>query len=108
MGRPNFIEFRGKLKLPRRQNYNFTFERLKTAASAVPSLKIPDPNKAFMLETDASGIAVGAVLKQTGEERKYPVLFYSQGLTMSVRNYSTYESEFLAVVKACEAFKVFY
>jgi len=35
------------------------------------------------------------------------VSFYSQSLSACQRNYSTYERELFAVVKACEAFRVF-
>ena len=84
-----------------------SFENLKNAACNIPSIKIPDPEKPFIVETDASGVAVGAVLKQVGEDGEVPVSFYSLGLTKSERNYSTYERELYAVVKACEAFRVF-
>ena len=72
---PHFSEWAAPLyrisretKIAANAELQLTFNRLKTAACAVPSLKIPDPNKAFMLETDASGIAEGAVLKQTGDQ----------------------------------------
>ena len=84
-----------------------SFDNLKNAACNKPSIKIPDPEKPFIVENDASGVAVGAVLKQVGEDGEVPVSFYSVGLTKSERNYSTYERELYAVVKACEAFRVF-
>ena len=83
------------------------FEKLKTAVCDIPTLQIPDPEKPFIVETDASGVAIGAVLKQNGSEKEVPVSFYSQSLSKSERNYSTYEKELYAVVKACEAFRVF-
>ena len=83
------------------------FVNLKTAMCASVSLRIPDPNSPFILETDASSVAIGAVLKQTDKEGEYPVSFYSQGLTKPEKNYSTYERELYAIVKACESFKVF-
>ena len=38
---------------------------------------------------------------------EYPTLFYSQALNAAQRNYSTYEGELLAVVKACTTFSVY-
>ena len=84
------------------------FEDIKHAACQIPTVRIPDVTKPFIVETDASNVAVGAVLKQAGNDGKeFPVMFYSQGLSKSERNYSTYERELYAVVKACEAFRVF-
>ena len=44
-----------------------SFEKLKVAlAAAAPILDIVDPNKPFVLEIDANGEAIGAVLMQGG------------------------------------------
>jgi hypothetical protein len=83
------------------------FGKLKEASCSVDVLKIPDPAKTFILETDASNVAVGAVLKQKGEEEECPVYYYSQILSKSEQNYSVYEKELYAVVRACESFRVF-
>ena len=83
------------------------FVNLKTAMCASVALRIPDPCSPFIVETDASNVAIGAILKQKDQEGEYPVSFYSQGLTKPERNYSTYERELYAIVRACEAFKVF-
>ena len=40
------------------------FDSLKQAACNVPTMRIPNPKLPFILETDASNIALGAVLKQ--------------------------------------------
>ena len=82
------------------------FAKWKSDLSESIALKLPNPEKPFMLETDGSSVAVGAVLKQmNGEE--VSTLFSSLALNSSQRNYSSYERELLAVVKACEAFRVF-
>ena len=65
-----------------------------------------NPDKPFAVENHASLHAVGAVLLQSEVEEEYPKLFYSQELDNAQRNYSTYEHEMLAVVKACEAFRI--
>ena len=43
----------------------------------------------------------------TPREEEYPTLFYNPALNAAQRNYSTYERELLAVVKACDAFTVY-
>ena len=83
------------------------FETLKTVLINAVALRIPNPNLPFILETDASLIAFGAVLKQVEFEKQETVAFNSQALSRSQRNYSTYERELFAVVKACEAFRIF-
>ena len=90
---PHFSEWAAPLYKSSRETQIFStpeleeaFKNLKTAACDVVAIKIPDPNKPFVLETDASGVAITAVLKQIGEDGEYPVMFYSQGLSKSERN----------------------
>ena len=56
------------------------FQRLKMLVSA-PLLKNPDFTRTFILQTDASGVGVGAVLSQ-GEEEDYPVAYFSRQKTV--------------------------
>ena len=84
-----------------------SFTQLKESLCSATLLRLPNPNLEFILETDASLIAVGAVLKQKENEEHPTVSFYSQSLSSSQRNYSTYERELFAVVRACEAFRVY-
>ena len=83
------------------------YMRLKSDLCDSVALKLPNPEKPFVLETDASSVAVGAVLKQMDGDEEVSTLFYSLALNSAQRNYSTYERELLAVVKACDAFRVF-
>uniref|UniRef100_A0A2N9HGB9 RNA-directed DNA polymerase n=1 Tax=Fagus sylvatica TaxID=28930 RepID=A0A2N9HGB9_FAGSY len=70
------------------------FERLKEACSQPPCLALPDFSKTFVVECDASGYGIGAVLMQVGR----PLAFYSQALKGKALFLSTYEKELMALV----------
>ena len=76
------------------------FDALKSKISSEPILKHPLHDKPFILETDASGFATGAVLMQEHEGNLYPVEFYSLSLDQAQRNYSTPDQELLAIILA--------
>ena len=78
-----------------------SFDKLKVAIAAAPVLSIVDPNEPFVLETDASGEAVGAVLMQRGR----PIAFESKKLDRAQRNYSAYERELLAIIHALKKWR---
>ena len=42
----------------------FSFETLKTHFTTAPILQIPEPDRQFIVEVDASGVGVGAILSQ--------------------------------------------
>ena len=60
---------------------------------------MPDFDTAnFVVETDASDVAVGAVLMQ----HDWPVAFMSKALNSAQCNYHTTDHELLAIVLACK------
>ncbi|CAM6097605.1 unnamed protein product [Calypogeia fissa] len=82
------------------------FEEIKERLSQAPILKEPDWGKEFHLHTDASLIAVGAVLAQQGEEGiDSPVYYASRLLNVHERNYTTTEREALAMIFAVKKFR---
>ena len=69
------------------------FKNLKLAMSQAPVLKLPNFNEPFIVETDASGLGIGAILQQGG----HPIAYMSKSLAPKHHSLSTYEKEFLAV-----------
>lgn len=56
--------------------------------TCTPVLALPDPSKPFVLETDASNFAVGAVLLQVGVDGvEHPVAFFSRKMLPVKTNY---------------------
>ena len=70
-----------------------------------PVLAFPQFDREFLLATDASDSAIGAVLSQVDDNGTEKVIAYwSRQLTKAERNYSTIEREALAIVKAVKEF----
>jgi len=83
------------------------FVKLKQLLSQSPILKLPDLNQQFILQTDASGFALSAVLLQETDEIKHPVAYASRKLLSRECNYTVGERECLAVVWAVQKFSRF-
>ena len=85
--------------------YTNCFEKCKTLLTNDPILQYPDFTKEFILTTDASNVAVGAVLSQGPIGSDKPVCYASRTLNDSELNYSTTEKELLAIVWATKYFR---
>jgi len=71
--------------------------RDKTFANE-PILKLPDLEREFILQTDASNLSLGACLLQEHDGVKLPVLFASKNLLPREQNYSIDEREALVLL----------
>ena len=85
-----------------------SFENLRDALISAPVLSIADPNKEYILHTDASDYAMGAILMQTDEnDDLHPIAFASKNFNDAQKNYDTTDREALAVVWALEHFNTY-
>ncbi|NHV87489.1 Ty3/Gypsy family RNase HI domain-containing protein, partial [Escherichia coli] len=78
-----------------------SLEKLKVALATTPVLAIVDPNKPFVLGTDANDRAIGAVLMQDNR----PIAFESKKLDKAQQNYSVYERELYAIIYALKKWR---
>lgn len=83
------------------------YSTLKHCLSTAPVLRQADETKPYIIKTDASSYALGAVLVQGEKDEEHPVEYASRLLTSAERNYSTTEREALAVVWALNKFRAY-
>ena len=81
------------------------FEELKDVLCNAPILAFPREGTEFVLDTDASGESIGAVLRQKSEKGDEKVIaYYSKVLSRAERQYCVTRRELLAVVQAVSHF----
>ncbi|GBG90121.1 hypothetical protein CBR_g50214 [Chara braunii] len=76
------------------------FRHLKHALTHYEVLKLPDPDKPFIVTTDASQYGIGAVLAQQEGPKLRPVENMSKKMSSQKLAKSAYEKELYAVFKA--------
>ena len=81
-----------------------TFNDLRMCLTSEPLLIRPNYNDIFVITTDASDYAIGAVLSNEKTTDR-PIAYASRGLVGAERKYHTIEKELLAIVWAVEYFK---
>ena len=73
-------------------------DHLKSACLQAPILSFPDFSKPFLLETDASGKGLGAVLSQKQFDRRYhPIAYASRIMNETEQKYHSNKPESLAL-----------
>lgn len=83
------------------------FEAIKEAITSEPVLVLPDLNKPFVVFTDSSAVAMGAVLLQDQGHGLQPVAFYSKKYSATEARYPVYEQELYALVKALQEWRCY-
>lgn len=94
-----------KKKISLNKNEREAFQKLKNTLSSSDVLIYPNYDKPFILTTDASNIAIGAVLSQLVDNNDKPIHFASRTLSQTEENYSASEKEMLAIIWALKVFR---
>ena len=83
------------------------FQDLKDSLCHSPVLQSPDFDLPFTVQTDASGVGLGAVLLQGEGEDRRPVHYISRKLFPRETRYSTVEKECLAIKWSVDTLKYY-
>jgi len=110
---PGFAKIAHPLHKLLRKNINFTwtndaqsaFDCLKSKFVSAPILIHPSRDLPFIVETDSSNFAIGAILSQVSpkDNMVHPVAFFSRSLNGAEKNYPIYDKELLAI---CHEYEV--
>ncbi|GBG63038.1 hypothetical protein CBR_g34737 [Chara braunii] len=87
-------------KIPPRMGYEVVFRHLKHALTHYEVLKLPDPDKPFIVTTDVSQYGIGAVLAQQEGPKLRPIEYMSKKMPSWKLAKSTYVKELYAIYKA--------
>lgn len=82
-----------------------SFNTLKQALITPPLLIYPDFNTQFIVTSDASAFAIGAILSQGEIPNDKPICYASRTLSKAETGYSVIEKELLAIVYALSQFR---
>ncbi|GJP85359.1 hypothetical protein CLOP_g15458 [Closterium sp. NIES-67] len=82
-------------------------EQLKQAFTTAPVLILPDPERDYVIEADASDQAVGAVLMQDQGNGLQPIAYLSKKLHGAELNYPIHDKEAVAIVIAFKAWRCY-
>ncbi|GJP32687.1 hypothetical protein CLOM_g17288 [Closterium sp. NIES-68] len=80
-------------------------EQLKQARTSAPVVILPDPERDYVIETDASDQAVGAVLMQDQGNGLQPITYLSKKLHGAEQNYRIHDKEALAIIIAFKTWR---
>ena len=112
---PDFAELSKHLTVLTKKDHDFmwgpeqqeAFEKLKDRLCTTPVLAYPDFSQPFILTTDASKVAVAAVLSQLQEGGERTLAYASRQLTKTEAVYFASETKMLALVWAAKHFRCY-
>ncbi|CAI7810425.1 unnamed protein product [Closterium sp. NIES-53] len=79
----------------------------QTALTTVPVLILPDPDRDYVVEADASDQAIGAVLMQDHGNGLQPIAYLSKKLHRAELNYPIHDKEALSIVVAFKVWRCY-
>jgi transposase InsO family protein len=82
-----------------------SFETLRDRLCEMPVLRHPDFSRPFVLQTDASGYGLGAVLSQVLEDGEHPIAYASRTLEDRETRHAVIEKEALAILWGVHHFR---
>ena len=97
----------GSVNVQWEDQHQKAFMDLKETLCSGPVLQSPDFEKPWTVQTDASGVGLGAVLLQGEGEQQRPVAYTSRKLFPRETRYSAIELECLAVKWALDTFRYY-
>ena len=83
------------------RNVKKSFKKLKKLLTSAPILRIVDPNKEFVVCTDACNDGLGGVLIQEG----HVIAHESRKLKVHEKNFATYDLELAAIIHALKMWR---
>ena len=76
------------------------FQRLKDVFTSAPILRHFDPEKEYVVETDASDYVSAGILSQIADDGLlHPVEFFSKKHSPAECNYKIYDKELMAIIR---------
>jgi hypothetical protein len=87
------------------EEYQQAFDALKHIITSAPILKTLREDLPYLVETDTSGVALGAVLSQQHDGHWHPINFHSCSHKPAEQNYPAHDAELLAII---DSLKVWY
>ena len=112
---PHFSEIAAPLTALTSKNVTFiwsdeshtSFQRLKQALCSSPLLPLPQDEGTFVLDADASDVAVGGVLHQEQQGVEKVIAYTSKKLDLQQKRYCVTRQELLAIVACLREFRNF-
>lgn len=94
-----------KVKFDWGEEQELAFKKLQETFFNQPFVRLPNFDKPFFLNTDASKNALGGVLLQSFDNKLCPVAYFSKSLSPTEKRYSALKLELMALHRSVIAFK---